>query len=71
MGVEDFGTAGGREPTPAEHKAAAKVLKELVEHHIEEEENNVWHDVREHFDPADRERMNTEFRAAKRRVKLS
>jgi len=47
------------------------VLKELVEHHIEEEENNVWHDVREHFDPADRERMNTEFRAAKRRVKLS
>jgi len=59
------------QPTSAEHKAAAKVLKELVEHHIEEEENNVWQDVREHFDAADRELMNTEFQAAKRRVRLS
>src|ERR1700674_4750490 len=29
-----------------EHKATGKVLKELVEHHIEEEERNVWADVR-------------------------
>ena len=28
--------------TSSEHKAAAKVLKELVEHHIKEEEGSVW-----------------------------
>src|ERR1700691_3200194 len=30
-----------------EFTAAAKVLKELVEHHVREEERNVWKDVRE------------------------
>jgi hemerythrin superfamily protein len=59
------------DPTSSEHKAAAKVLKELVEHHIQEEERNVWRDVREHFDAADRARMNTAFEAAKREVKVS
>jgi hypothetical protein len=59
------------EPTSAEHKAAAKVLQELVEHHIKEEEHNIWRDVRENFDDAERARMNVAFEAAKRRVKLS
>jgi hypothetical protein len=53
-----------------EHKAAAKVLKELVEHHIEEEESNVWNDAREHFSDDVRERMNAAYLAAKRRVKI-
>jgi hemerythrin-like domain-containing protein len=53
-----------------EHKAAGKVLKELVEHHIEEEESNVWSDVKKHFSDDDRRRMNSEFEAAKHRVKL-
>ena len=53
-----------------EHKAAGKVLKELVEHHIEEEENNVWKDVKEHFSDEDRQEMNVSFLAAKRRVKV-
>jgi hemerythrin-like domain-containing protein len=52
-----------------EHKAAAKVLKELVEHHIDEEERNVWKDVKEHFSKEDRKTMNAAFLAAKRRVK--
>ena len=56
------------DPTSAEHKAAAKVLKDLVEHHIEEEEANVWRDVRENFDKEDRVRMNAEFEAAKQQV---
>jgi len=56
------------DPTSAEHKAAAKVLKDLVEHHIEEEEANVWRDVRENFDEEDRVRMNVEFEAAKQQV---
>jgi len=59
------------EATSAEHKAAAKVLKDLVQHHIEEEEENVWRDVREHFDRADRARMNAEFEAAKKKIKVS
>jgi hemerythrin-like domain-containing protein len=53
-----------------EHKAAGKVLKELVEHHIKEEESNVWSDVKKNFSDDDRKRMNAEFEAAKRRVKL-
>jgi hemerythrin superfamily protein len=53
-----------------EHKAAGKVLKELVEHHIDEEERNVWKDVKEHFSEDDRKKMNVMFFAAKRRVKV-
>ena len=53
-----------------EHKAAGKVLKELVEHHIDEEERSVWKDVKEHFTDDDRKEMNISFLAAKRRVKL-
>jgi hypothetical protein len=59
------------DPSSAEHKAAAKVLKDLVEHHIEEEEANVWRDVRENFDEEDRVRMNAEFEAAKQQVRRS
>ena len=47
------------------------MLKDLVEHHIEEEEANVWRDVRENFDEEERVRMNAEFEAAKQQVALS
>jgi hypothetical protein len=53
-----------------EHKATGKVLKELVEHHIEEEERNVWSDVKKHFSDEDRKAMNVRFITAKRRVKV-
>jgi HEAT repeat protein len=53
-----------------EHKAAGKVLKELVEHHIDEEERNVWKDVKEHFSDEDRKKMNVKFFAAKSRIKV-
>jgi iron-sulfur cluster repair protein YtfE (RIC family) len=53
------------------HKAAAKVLKELVEHHIQEEESAVWADVRGHFDAQQRARLNAAFLAAKARVRVS
>lgn len=53
-----------------EFGAAAKVLKELVEHHIEEEESNVWSDVRENFSDEDRYAMNTKFEAAKKTVRI-
>ena len=56
--------------TSPEHKAAAKVLKELVEHHIKEEERNVWGDSRKHFSAEDRGRLYTTYLAAKSRVKI-
>jgi len=54
-----------------EHRAAGKVLKELVEHHIEEEERQVWGDVREHFSDQQRAEMNAEFLRAKTRVRIA
>jgi hypothetical protein len=53
-----------------EHKAAGKVLKELVEHHIDEEERNVWKDVKAHSSDEDRKKMNVKFFAAKSRIRL-
>ena len=54
-----------------EFKAAAKVLKELVEHHVKEEERNIWARVRENFSDEQRAKMNRDFLAAKKRVKIS
>jgi hemerythrin-like domain-containing protein len=54
-----------------EHKAAAKVLKELVEHHIKEEESNVWSDAKDNFSDEQRQQMNVAYLAAKTRVKVS
>jgi hypothetical protein len=56
--------------TSPEHEAAGKVLKELVDHHIDEEERNVWKDVKGNFSDDERITMNTAFLAAKQRVKL-
>jgi len=54
-----------------EFSAAAKVLKELVEHHIEEEESNVWKDVRNHFNADERIEMNRQFEIAKKKVRVA
>ncbi|HEY3919235.1 MAG TPA: hemerythrin domain-containing protein [Stellaceae bacterium] len=51
-----------------EFAAGAKVLKEMVEHHVEEEENNVWKDVKKNFSDEERIAMNRKFLAAKRKV---
>jgi hypothetical protein len=53
-----------------EHKATAKVLKELVEHHIREEEGNLWSDARQHFSDEERVLMNRRYLVAKTRVKV-
>jgi len=57
-------------PTSAEHRATAKVLKELVEHHIREEESNIWKDAREHFSSEERIAMNRRYLRAKAQVKI-
>jgi hemerythrin superfamily protein len=56
--------------TSDEFTAAAKVLKELIDHHIEEEERNIWADVKESFSDRQRVEMNEEFEAVKKRVKI-
>jgi hemerythrin superfamily protein len=53
-----------------EFSAAAKVLKELLEHHIKEEESEVWDDVKEHFSDEQRAAMNTRYLAQKKKVKI-
>lgn len=54
-----------------EFLATAKVLKELLEHHIEEEESNVWKDVRDNFDSEQRLAMTHEFEEAKKKVRVA
>jgi hemerythrin superfamily protein len=56
--------------TSAEFTATAKVLKELVDHHVQEEERNIWSDVKENFDSGARAQMNLRFLAAKKKVKI-
>jgi hypothetical protein len=63
--------AGISNATSPEHKATAKVLKELLEHHIKEEESSVWSDVKKNFSHQDRTSMNVAFIAAKSRVKVT
>jgi len=53
-----------------EFSAAAKVLRELVEHHIKEEESAVWSDARENFSADERKLMNQRYLAEKKKVRI-
>jgi hemerythrin superfamily protein len=53
-----------------EFKAAAKVMKELIDHHVEEEEKNIWAQVKENFSDDQRLQMNRDFLATKKKVKV-
>jgi len=57
-------------PNTPEFKASAKVLKELIDHHVQEEERNIWAEVKENFSSEQREQMNRDFLAAKKRVRI-
>jgi hemerythrin superfamily protein len=59
-----------KDPMAPEFTAGSKVLKELVEHHVEEEEKNIWADVKDNFSDEQRLAMNKKFLAAKKRVKV-
>jgi hypothetical protein len=54
-----------------EFGAAAKVLKELIEHHVKEEESNVWSDARKHFSTDERKLMNQKYLAEKKKVRVN
>ena len=55
-------------PNTPEFKAQAKVLKELLNHHIKEEEDAIWSDVKKNFSDEQRARMNQTYLATKKRV---
>ena len=58
-------------PNTPEFKANAKVLKELLDHHIAEEERNIWKQVKQNFSDEQRQQMNRDFLAAKKLVVVS
>jgi hemerythrin superfamily protein len=68
MALKKLGTI--KPASSPEFTAAAKVLKELVEHHVREEEKNIWEDVKDNFDDDERIEMNRQFEAAKKKVRL-
>jgi|KBSSwiStaDraftv2_1062776.scaffolds.fasta_scaffold754428_2 hemerythrin-like domain-containing protein len=49
-------------------KAHAKVLKELLEHHIKEEEGEMFEELGEHFSEEQRAAMGADFEAKKLKV---
>jgi hemerythrin superfamily protein len=63
-------TLGKAGAASLEFAAAAKVLRELLNHHIQEEESNIWSDVKDNFSDEQRTAMNRQFEAAKKKVKV-
>jgi iron-sulfur cluster repair protein YtfE (RIC family) len=57
--------------TSPEFGAMAKVLNELVEHHVQEEERNVWADAKDNFSTDERKAMNQTYLAEKKKVRLN
>jgi hypothetical protein len=67
--LQDLGKI--RNAISPEFGAAAKVLKELVEHHVREEESNVWSDARDHFNSDERKAMNRRYLTEKKKVRVT
>jgi hemerythrin superfamily protein len=59
----------GADPMSPEWSAEAKVMMEILEHHIEEEEDEIFAQVKEDFDTAERKEMGEAFEAQKEKVK--
>ncbi|HEU4967550.1 hemerythrin domain-containing protein [Sphingomonas sp.] len=60
---------GGADPMSPEWSAQAKVMMEILDHHIKEEEDEVFSQVKEDFDTAERKDMGDAFEAQKEKVK--
>ena len=54
-----------------EFNAAAKVLKELIDLHVRDDEKNILAQVKENFSEEQRQQMNRDFLAAKKKVKVA
>ena len=59
--------AAARQKSSDKWTARCTVLQEALEHHIEEEENQIFSDAREQFDSAQMEKMGDEFLREKSR----
>jgi len=55
----------GADPLGPEWQAEAKVMQEILEHHIEEEEDTIFSDVREGFEMDQRREMGAQFEELK------
>ena len=62
--------SGMRDKMSPRFGAAAKVLKEIVTHHVREEENNVWSDAKENFTAEQRQKMNRAYLTKKKSIKI-
>jgi hemerythrin superfamily protein len=62
--------SGMRDKMSPRFGAAAKVLKEIVTHHVKEEEDDVWSDAKESFTTEQRQKMNRTYLAKKKTVKI-
>ncbi len=63
------GLGRARSATSPQFEATAKVLRELMQHHVDEEEREIWQDVRENFSADERMRMTRRFETEKQRVR--
>lgn len=59
-----------RDKASIEWTAGIKVVKELVNHHIKEEEGSFFQTVKDNFSKEEREAMDQKFEARKKRVKV-
>ncbi len=60
----------GGDPLSPEWSAEAKVMMEILEHHIEEEEEEVFGQVRGDFEKDKRDQMGAQFESLKTEVKI-
>ena len=58
--------SGAKDKMSPRFGATAKVLKEIVSHHVEEEESDLFSDARENFPAEQREKMNRTYLAKKK-----
>jgi hemerythrin-like domain-containing protein len=53
-----------------EFGAAAKVLKELITHHVKEEESSLWSDTKKYFSKEQRQEMDREYLRVKKAIRV-
>lgn len=61
---------GMRDKMSPRFGAAAKVLKEIVTHHVEEEESDLFSDARDNFPTERRQAMNRAYLAKKKAIRI-
>jgi hemerythrin superfamily protein len=62
--------SGMRDKMSPRFGATAKVLKEIVTHHVKEEESDLFSDARDNFPTEQRQKMNRSYLAKKKSVKV-